>query len=117
METCSYNFFQFPIALALKWILSQGEIAVPSSVVSIVRTGLAHVAGVENAQQFMVSLIRGLGSNLTLPSRESFAKQVSLFLRYRKMKRIDFVSVSTYTYHAPKLLLIFILYILLLSGI
>lgn len=79
MKIRSYNFSKISPASALKWILSQGEIAVPSSVVSIVRTGLAHLAGAENTQQFMISLIRGLGSNLTLPSREVFAKQVSIF--------------------------------------
>ncbi|XP_034239710.1 cytoplasmic dynein 2 heavy chain 1 [Thrips palmi] len=61
---------------ALKWVMTQGESSLPRSVVGLVRTGLSHLVQVENAPQFMVSLIRGLGSNLTLLSRELFAKQV-----------------------------------------
>ena len=68
--------------------MTQGESSLPRSVVSLVRTGLSHLVGVENAPQFMVALIRGLGSNLTLLSRELFAKQVII-----KMKKV--VCLST----------------------
>ncbi|KAE8745286.1 hypothetical protein FOCC_FOCC007971 [Frankliniella occidentalis] len=61
---------------ALKWVLTQGESTLQNSVVSRVKTSLSHLVGVENAPQFMVSLIRGLGSNLMISNRELFAKQV-----------------------------------------
>ncbi|KAK3929891.1 Cytoplasmic dynein 2 heavy chain 1 [Frankliniella fusca] len=61
---------------ALQWVITQGEFTLPNSVVSLVKTCLSHFQRVENAAQFMVALIRGLGSNLTIPNRELFAKQI-----------------------------------------
>ena len=39
--------------------------------------GLSHLHRIKDRSQFAISLIRGLGGNLTETSREEFAKQVS----------------------------------------
>lgn len=57
-------------------MVQQGEMVVDTSLVGIVQNGLSQLHGVTNRAQFTVALIRGLGGNLTLPSREAFAKQV-----------------------------------------
>lgn len=77
--------------------MTQGESSLPRSVVALVRTGLSHLERVENAAQFMVSLIRGLGSNLTLLSRELFAKQVTI-TRMVFLIHANFSSGCSYFY-------------------
>jgi dynein heavy chain 2 len=62
--------------LGINWVVQQGEMVVDTSLVGIVQNGLSQLHGVTNRAQFTVALIRGLGGNLTLPSREAFAKQV-----------------------------------------
>lgn len=56
--------------------MQQGEMVVVMSLVGVVQNGLSQLHGVTSRAHFTVALIRGLGGNLTLPSREAFAKQV-----------------------------------------
>ena len=57
-------------------MVQQGEMVVGTSLVAIVQNGLSQLHGVTSRAHFTVAMIRGLGGNLTLPSREAFAKQV-----------------------------------------
>jgi hypothetical protein len=57
-------------------VIEQGEMVVGTSLIGVVQNGLSQLHGVTSRAQFTVALIRGLGGNLTLPSREAFAKQV-----------------------------------------
>lgn len=41
-----------------------------------VLNGLSHLRGVTERGQFIVSLLRGLGGNLNLKTRQEFAKEV-----------------------------------------
>jgi dynein heavy chain 2 len=66
-----YIFF-----LGVNWVMQQGEMVVDTSLVGVVKNGLSQLCGVTSRAHFTVALIRGLGGNLTLPSREAFAKQV-----------------------------------------
>jgi len=52
---------------------------VGTSLVAIVQNGLSQLHGVTSRAHFTVAMIRGLGGNLTLPSREAFAKQVIIY--------------------------------------
>ncbi|KAJ9599678.1 hypothetical protein L9F63_026474, partial [Diploptera punctata] len=54
----------------------QGEMIVGTSLVGVVENGLSQLHGVTSRAQFTVALLRGLGGNLTLPTREAFAKQL-----------------------------------------
>ncbi|KAI5098641.1 cytoplasmic dynein 2 heavy chain 1, partial [Silurus meridionalis] len=61
---------------ALNWVFTQGECVVETSLVGAVLNGLSHLRGVSERAEFIVGLIRGLGGNLHLKSRQEFAKQV-----------------------------------------
>ncbi|XP_066286377.1 cytoplasmic dynein 2 heavy chain 1-like isoform X1 [Branchiostoma lanceolatum] len=60
----------------LEWVMKQNEFVVETSLVGVVSNGLSHLHGVKSKAQFVVSLIRGLGSNLPLPVRQAFAKEM-----------------------------------------
>ena len=55
---------------------------VGTSLVAVVQNGLSQLRGVTSRAHFTVAIIRGLGGNLTLPSREAFAKQVIINTHY-----------------------------------
>ena len=55
---------------------------IETSLVGAVLNGLSHLHGVESRSQFGISLIRGLGGNLTEQTRENFAKEVIIHLYY-----------------------------------
>nr|CAD7413402.1 unnamed protein product [Timema cristinae] len=61
---------------AVHWIAQQGELVVTTSLVGIVMNGLSQLHGVSTRAHFTVALVQGLGGNLSLASREVFAKQV-----------------------------------------
>lgn len=61
---------------ALEWVLKQNECVVESSLVGVVMNGLSHMHGIKVKQQFVCSLIRGLGANLPSAAKTSFAKEV-----------------------------------------
>ncbi|MGH0159576.1 UNVERIFIED_CONTAM: hypothetical protein FKN15_075087 [Acipenser sinensis] len=66
---------------SLDWVLKQNDFVVDTSLVGTVLNGLSHLSGVRERGQFVVSLIRGLGSNLNLKSRQEFAKEVLSWAR------------------------------------
>nr|CAD7430090.1 unnamed protein product [Timema monikensis] len=61
---------------SVHWIAQQGELVVTTSLVGIVMNGLSQLHGVSTRAHFTVALVQGLGGNLSLASREVFAKQV-----------------------------------------
>lgn len=63
-------------------MVQQGEMVVGTSLVAVVQNGLSQLHGVTSRAHFTVAMIRGLGGNLTLPSREAFAKQVIINTHY-----------------------------------
>ncbi|XP_052360063.1 cytoplasmic dynein 2 heavy chain 1 isoform X2 [Oncorhynchus keta] len=65
----------------LDWVLKQNDLVVETSLVGTVLNGLSHLSGVTERGQFVVSLIRGLGGNLNLKSRQDFAKEVLVWAR------------------------------------
>ncbi|PSN45380.1 Cytoplasmic dynein 2 heavy chain 1 [Blattella germanica] len=64
------------IQFGVNWVIQQGEMVVTTSLVGVIQNGLSQLHEVTSRANFTVALIRGLGGNLTLPSREAFAKQV-----------------------------------------
>ncbi|XP_026115691.1 cytoplasmic dynein 2 heavy chain 1-like [Carassius auratus] len=66
---------------ALDWVLKQSDFVVDTSLVGTVLNGLSHLRGVRERGQFVVGLIRGLGGNLPLKSRQEFAKEVLSWAR------------------------------------
>jgi hypothetical protein len=63
-------------------VVQQGDMVVGTSLVGVVQNGLSQLHGVTSRAHFTVALIRGLGGNLTFPSREAFAKQVVIYTHY-----------------------------------
>lgn len=54
----------------------QNDYVVETSLVGTVMNGLSHLRGCQNHDQFIISLIRGLGGNLNMKSRLEFTKEV-----------------------------------------
>ncbi|KAL3878520.1 hypothetical protein ACJMK2_030860 [Sinanodonta woodiana] len=61
---------------ALDWVLKQNDFVVDTSMIGVVLNGLSHLHNIRNKGHFAISLIRGLGGNLSEGSRENFAKEV-----------------------------------------
>ena len=70
------------LLLGVSWVVQQGEMVVGTSLVAVVQNGLSQLHGVTSRARFTVAMIRGLAGNLTLPSREAFAKQVIIYTHY-----------------------------------
>ncbi|GAB5577021.1 cytoplasmic dynein 2 heavy chain 1 isoform X12 [Prionailurus iriomotensis] len=66
---------------ALQWVLKQNDYVVETSLVGTVMNGLSHLRGCKNHEQFVISLIRGLGGNLNMKSRLEFTKEVFTWAR------------------------------------
>ncbi|KAM4627347.1 cytoplasmic dynein 2 heavy chain 1 [Polymixia lowei] len=66
---------------ALDWVLKQNDFVVETSLVGTVLNGLSHLSAVTERGQFMVSLLRGLGGNLHLKTRQEFAKELLSWAR------------------------------------
>uniref|UniRef100_A0A8B9L0C8 Cytoplasmic dynein 2 heavy chain 1 n=1 Tax=Astyanax mexicanus TaxID=7994 RepID=A0A8B9L0C8_ASTMX len=66
---------------ALDLVFKQNDFVVETSLVGTVLNGLSHLRGVCEWGQFVVGLIRGLGGNLHLKSRQEFAKEVLSWAR------------------------------------
>ncbi|XP_018579489.1 cytoplasmic dynein 2 heavy chain 1 [Anoplophora glabripennis] len=61
---------------ALNWVMNDGELTIPSSKVSVAKTGLSQLNEVDSKAHFCVGLINGLGQQLQYDFREIFAQQV-----------------------------------------
>ncbi|KAJ8280434.1 hypothetical protein GJAV_G00054510 [Gymnothorax javanicus] len=66
---------------SLDWVLKQNDFVVETSLVGTVLNGLSHLGGVTERGQFVVSLMRGLGGNLSFKSRAEFAKEILSWAR------------------------------------
>lgn len=71
-KRCVYFPFQ-PISFLC---FRQNNFVVETSLVGTVFNGLSHLDGVTERGQFVVGLLRGLGGNLNLKTRQEFAKEV-----------------------------------------
>ena len=61
---------------SLAWVLDANADVVKRTKVGLVLTGLSHLRTCETKSQFVIGLIRGLGSNLEVAKRVEFAKAV-----------------------------------------
>ncbi|XP_069495113.1 cytoplasmic dynein 2 heavy chain 1 isoform X2 [Ambystoma mexicanum] len=78
-ETCRHNLENWIgdyFENALNWVLKQNDFVLETSLVGTVLNGLSHLHGCTDRGQFVISLIRGLGGNLNMKSRNEFAKEV-----------------------------------------
>mmetsp|Transcript_41826 Transcript_41826/g.82044 ORF Transcript_41826/g.82044 Transcript_41826/m.82044 type:complete len:4055 (+) Transcript_41826:307-12471(+) len=72
---------------ALNWVLSANCDVVPTTKVGLVLTGLSQMKGVSSKGDFVVRLIRGLGSNLPLEKRVQFAQEAFDWAKERPPER------------------------------
>ena len=63
-------------------IFFQNDLVVDTTLVGVVLNGLSHLHNVKDKTEFCVSLIRGLGGNLSEKTRANFAKEVG-FASYK----------------------------------
>ncbi|XP_029458286.1 cytoplasmic dynein 2 heavy chain 1 [Rhinatrema bivittatum] len=78
-ENCRHNLENWIgdyFERALNWVLKQNDFVVETSLVGTVMNGLSHLHGCTDRGQFVISLIRGLGGNLNMKSRQEFAKEI-----------------------------------------
>ena len=61
---------------ALDWVMKSSDLVVDTTLVGMAMNGLSHLVGVASKAEFACALVRGLGGNLPLPTREKFAKEV-----------------------------------------
>ena len=73
---------------ALDWVVRGGDLVVNTTVVGVAMNGLSHLVGVASKAEFACALVRGLGGNLPLPTREKFAKEVGMEIQ------LSFVALS-----------------------
>lgn len=63
--------------MSLDVCFNQNDFVVETSLLGTVFNGLSHLNNVTERGQFIVGLLRGLGGNLNLKTRQEFAKEVS----------------------------------------
>lgn len=61
---------------AVNWVMSEGELVIHSSKIGVALTGLSQLQDVKSKNQFIVSIIQSLGSQLQVDFRELFAQLV-----------------------------------------
>ncbi|XP_008299945.1 cytoplasmic dynein 2 heavy chain 1 [Stegastes partitus] len=61
---------------SLDWVLKQNDFVVETSLVGTVFNCLSHLSAVTERGQFIVGLLRGMGGNLNLKTRQEFAKEL-----------------------------------------
>ncbi|KAM3616881.1 uncharacterized protein V6R79_025341 [Siganus canaliculatus] len=66
---------------ALDWVLKHNDFVVETSLVGTVFNGLSHLSAVTERGSFIVGLLRGLGGNLNLNTRQEFAKELLSWAR------------------------------------
>uniref|UniRef100_A0A8C9YHS7 Cytoplasmic dynein 2 heavy chain 1 n=1 Tax=Sander lucioperca TaxID=283035 RepID=A0A8C9YHS7_SANLU len=96
---------------ALDWVLKQNDFVVETSLVGTVFNGLSHLNGVTERGQFIVGLLRGLGGNLNLKTRQEFSKELLSWARESPpdtKKPLDTYydydrgHLAAYTFHRPE---------------
>ena len=63
---------------ALDWVVKSSDLVVNTTLVGVAMNGLSHLVGVTSKAEFACALVRGLGGNLPLPTREKLAKEVTV---------------------------------------
>ncbi|KAM9317805.1 cytoplasmic dynein 2 heavy chain 1 [Pholidichthys leucotaenia] len=66
---------------ALDWVLKQNDFVVETSLVGTVFNCLSHLNAVRERGEFIVGLLRGMGGNLNLKTRQEFAKELLSWAR------------------------------------
>ncbi|XP_061923239.1 dynein cytoplasmic 2 heavy chain 1 isoform X1 [Entelurus aequoreus] len=66
---------------ALDWVFKQNDFVVETSLVGSVFNGLSHLSAVTERGHFLVGLLRGLGGNLNLKTRQEFARELLSWAR------------------------------------
>lgn len=61
---------------ALDWVLDSNALVVATTKVGVVLTALSHLENIRSKGEFVVGLIRGMGSNLEIAKRTVFAQQI-----------------------------------------
>ena len=69
IEDCFYQ--------ALDWVIAADDFVVDTTLVGVAMNGLSHLVGITCKSEFTCALMRGLGANLGVTTRETFAKEVS----------------------------------------
>ncbi|KFP28061.1 Cytoplasmic dynein 2 heavy chain 1, partial [Colius striatus] len=83
-EECRYNLENWIgdyFEKALNWVVKKNDFMVETSLVGTVMNGLSHLHGCTDRGQFIINLLRGLGGNLNMKSRQEFAKEVFSWAR------------------------------------
>ncbi|NWH26647.1 DYHC2 protein, partial [Grus americana] len=78
-EECRYNLENWIgdyFEKALNWVVKKNDSVVETSLVGTVMNGLSHLHGCTDRGQFIINLLRGLGGNLNMKSRQEFAKEI-----------------------------------------
>uniref|UniRef100_A0A8C0I8A9 Cytoplasmic dynein 2 heavy chain 1 n=1 Tax=Bubo bubo TaxID=30461 RepID=A0A8C0I8A9_BUBBB len=78
-EECRYNLENWIgdyFEKALNWVVKKNDPVVETSLVGTVMNGLSHLHGCTDRGQFIINLLRGLGGNLNMKSRQEFAKEI-----------------------------------------
>lgn len=77
----------------------QNDSVVETSLVGTVLNGLSHLHGCTDRGQFIISLLRGLGSNLNMKSRQEFAKEVIIFFtKFIKSALVYAVGIAIFCF-------------------
>ncbi|XP_025753905.1 cytoplasmic dynein 2 heavy chain 1 isoform X2 [Oreochromis niloticus] len=66
---------------SLDWVLKQNDFVVETSLVGTVFNCLSHLNAVKERGQFIVGLLKGMGGNLNLKTRQEFAKELLSWAR------------------------------------
>uniref|UniRef100_A0A3Q0T4R8 Cytoplasmic dynein 2 heavy chain 1 n=1 Tax=Amphilophus citrinellus TaxID=61819 RepID=A0A3Q0T4R8_AMPCI len=66
---------------SLDWALKQNDFVVETSLVGTVFNCLSHLNAVKERGQFIVGLLRGMGGNLNLKTRQEFSKELLSWAR------------------------------------
>ncbi|XP_054598719.1 cytoplasmic dynein 2 heavy chain 1 isoform X1 [Nothobranchius furzeri] len=77
LESWLGDYFQ----KSLDWVLKRNDFVVETSLVGAVMNSLSHLNAVNERGQFVVGLLRGLGGNLNLKTRQEFAKELMNWAR------------------------------------
>ncbi|XP_068004360.1 cytoplasmic dynein 2 heavy chain 1 [Melanerpes formicivorus] len=78
-EECRYNLENWIgdyFEKALNWVVKKNDSVVETSLVGTVMNGLSHLRGCTDRGQFIINLLRGLGGNLNMKSRQEFAREI-----------------------------------------
>ena len=62
---------------ALDWVMAADDFVVDTTLVGVAMNGLSHLVGISCKSEFACALLRGLGANVGVTTREAFAKEVS----------------------------------------